>query len=101
MPDELLDTPEHAILRLAGVDPVAIARGAATSVERALASDDHEHALRAADQVWRLLGAYSRHGAADRSKVSPVSLQISLAPFAQPAPEPKALPAQAVAAPVS
>jgi hypothetical protein len=100
MADELLKTPLHAVLRLAGVDLEAIARAAA-ALERALASDNPEHALRAADQVWRLLGAYSRRVADDRPKGSgrcdpgqPGSLRTACPP-------PKALAAQAAAAPES
>jgi hypothetical protein len=86
MADELLKTPLHAVLRLAGVDLEAIARAVA-ALERALASDNPEHALRAADQVWRLLGAYSRTVTADRPKVPAVAFQVNPAAAApEPAP---------------
>jgi len=85
------DAERLRLFRAAGLDSVALLTRALAAVDRFLDSPNADYALRSADQAFKLLGTYANPR---DPRVSPANVTVVLAPFAQPAREPKALAAK-------
>jgi hypothetical protein len=83
-PDEMLRDPGRAMLRAAGADPVELVRHAVEVLEAAMAGEDLDTALRATDQVWRIVGAQGKNAGSGGPSVT-VPIQINLPDWAKPA----------------
>lgn len=76
------DAERARMLRAAGIDVVTMLRHAALTTMRAMSSDDLEHALRGAEQAYKLAGAYS--GRDGSGKSGKVEVKVNIASFAHP-----------------
>jgi hypothetical protein len=72
------------LFRAAGMEPAAILRKAAGVTDRFLDSHDGDYALRAADQAYKLVGAYAPR--AEARGHGRVEVAVVFADFAKPAP---------------
>lgn len=77
-----LDQERARMIRAAGIDLVDMLKQAAAATMRALTSHDLEHALRGADQAYRLAGVYS--GKTGEARNGKVEVKVNVAAFAQP-----------------